>query len=110
MPTRIDHRIVHRLEHYGHDIEHVEYVSELGKGTDDEDIAAYSLDTDRLILTYDDDFLREFDASDYRGLLFIENDTLTSETVSDIVHTMSEHIDHEQADNVLYVSTNWVWC
>jgi predicted nuclease of predicted toxin-antitoxin system len=83
-------------------------VAELGKSTTDDVIAAYSLDTDRLILTNDDDFLREFDASAYCGLLFIEDETLTSETISDIVHALSEHIDHEQADGVLYVSTNWL--
>jgi hypothetical protein len=66
-------RIVHRLEHYGHTIKHVDYVPELGKGTNDDAIATYSLDTDRLILTNDDDFLREFGAGDYRGLLFVEN-------------------------------------
>ncbi len=104
----IDHRIVHRLEHYGHEIEHVDYVPELGKGTDDDAIAAYSLDTDRLILTNDDDFLREFNAGDYRGLLFIESDALSSETISDVVHTISNHIDYGQADGVLYVSTNWL--
>lgn len=60
----VDYRVVHRLEHYGHDIEHVDRVPTLGKGSNDEAIAAYSLDENRLTLT-NDDFLREFDAEEY---------------------------------------------
>ena len=72
----VDYRVVHRLEHYGHDIEHVEFVPELGKGSDDESVARYPLDEDRLLLTSDDDFLTDFDDDDYRGVLFIEDETL----------------------------------
>lgn len=104
----IDHRIVHRLEHYGHDVEHVDYADALGKGTDDATIAAYSTARDRLILSNDDDFLREFDSDDYRGLLFIEDDSLSGTAVADIVHAMAGSVGHEQANGVLYVSTNWL--
>lgn len=27
----VDQRVVHRLDHYGHDVEHVDFVSDLGK-------------------------------------------------------------------------------
>jgi hypothetical protein len=42
------------------------------------------------------------------GCSLSKTDPLASETVSDIVHTISKHIDHEQADGVLYVSANWL--
>jgi hypothetical protein len=82
----VDHRVVHRLEHYGYDVEHVDFVPALGKGTDDEQIAQYSTDTDRAVLTSDDDFLTGFDPGDYAGLLLIEDDSLSPATVADIVH------------------------
>ena len=39
----VDHRVVHRLRHYGHDVEHVDFVAELGKGIDGGSIAQYPL-------------------------------------------------------------------
>lgn len=102
----VDHRIVHRLEHYGHDVEHVDFVSELGKGVDDERIVAYSLETDRAILTSDSDFLVAFDASEYGGLLFVEDETLTVSEVADIVDAIDGAID--DADGLFYVSSNWL--
>ncbi len=35
----VDHRVVHLLRHYGHDVEHVDFVSTLGKGIGDRRIA-----------------------------------------------------------------------
>ena len=65
----VDHRVVYRLDHYGHD---VETVSALGKGTDDADIARYSFETGRTILTSDDDFLTDFSPEEYSGLFFMK--------------------------------------
>lgn len=104
----VDYWVVHRLEHYGHDVEHVDRAPELGKGSSDEEIAAYSIADDRLILTNDDDFLREFCSDDYCGLLFIEDETLSSATIADIVHAISEHVGQDEIEDVFYVSTNWL--
>jgi predicted nuclease of predicted toxin-antitoxin system len=38
----VDHRVVHTLRNLGHVVDHVDFVSTLGKGSTDEDIAAYS--------------------------------------------------------------------
>jgi hypothetical protein len=37
----IDHRVVHRLDNYGHDVEHVDFASGLDKGSDDASVATY---------------------------------------------------------------------
>ena len=29
----VEHEVFHRLDNYGHDVEHVDFVPELGKGT-----------------------------------------------------------------------------
>jgi predicted nuclease of predicted toxin-antitoxin system len=104
----VDHRVVHRLRHYGHDVEHIDFVPDLGKGTDDEAIAQYSLSSNRLLLSSDDDFLTDFSEEEYSGLLFIEDETLSAERVSDVVHAIAEVVDQENVEGVFYVSSEWL--
>lgn len=104
----VDHRVVHRLEHYGHDIEHVDFVAELGKGSADEKIAEYCRTTNRLLVTNDDDFLTDFDEEDHQGLLFIGDETLSAEQIADILHTIATTVDQETIQNVFYVSSAWL--
>lgn len=104
----VDHRVVHRLRHYGNDVEHVDFVSTLGKGTMDGAIAQYSRSSNRLLLTSDDDFLTDFTDDEYSGLLFIEDETLSAEQVSDIVHAIAEIVDQDDVQGVFYVSRAWL--
>ena len=104
----VDQRVVHRLRHYGIDVEHVDFVPALGKGTSDEAIAQYSLSSNRLLLTSDDDFLTGFDEDEYSGLLFVEDETLSAEQVSDIVHAFAEIVDQDDIQGVFYVSREWL--
>ena len=104
----VDHRVVHRLRHYGHDVEHVDFIAELGKGADDESIAQYSLSANRLLLTSDDDFLTDFPEDAYSGLLFIEDETLSAEQTSDIVHSIAEIVSQEDIEGVFYISRQWI--
>ena len=64
------------LEKEGHDVERA--VEVLGTGTDDSKIVAHALETDRLVLTNDTDFLTEYDASDHAGILFQPDDILSA--------------------------------
>lgn len=105
----VDHQVVYRLAHYGHDIEHVDFVSALGKGSSDETIARYSRQEDRHILTNDDDFLTDFTGDEYHGLFFITDETLAGTEIAEIVHTISELVPSERPTNtILYVSSNWL--
>jgi hypothetical protein len=52
LDENVEHEFFHRLNNYGHDIEHVDFVSEPGKRTTDYPIAQYSQDTGRVIPTY----------------------------------------------------------
>lgn len=70
LDENVEHEIAHRLENYGHDVEHVDFVPELGKGISDSKIAEYSTATDRLIPKYDD-FVLAIDRDAYRGVLYI---------------------------------------
>ena len=103
----VDHRVVYRLEHYGYDVVHVDFLAELEKGCPDTAIAAYSLDTGRPILTNDDDFLTEFGDGAFAGLLFIEDDSLPPATVADIVTEILALVDDPDG-RVFYVSRNWL--
>jgi predicted nuclease of predicted toxin-antitoxin system len=71
LDENVEHEVYHRLENYGHDVEHVDFVSELGKGTGEHPIAQYSRDTDRVVVTYDDDFVLEVNETDYHAVLYI---------------------------------------
>ena len=108
LDENVEHEIGFRLEHYGHDVEHVDFIPDLGKGTSDERIAEYSLSTDRLILTYDDDFVLEFDESAYRGVRYIPDLTMQPSDVADIVHRMSKHYPQSAVTGLERVSTEWL--
>lgn len=67
-------RIVRYCAKLGHDVERVVSVSELGAGSDDTDIVAYADRTDRILLTYDGDFLGQQRAQSRIGILFGPDD------------------------------------
>lgn len=108
LDENVEREVLHRLRNYGHDVEHVDFVPELGKGTADTPIAEYSMDTDRLILTYDDDFALELDEDDYRGVLYVGNASLTVEQVADIVHAISQQYPQPEIDGLEYLGEAWL--
>lgn len=81
----------HRLDNYGNDVKHVDFGPELGKVTADHPIARDSFDTDRVIVTYDDDFVLEVDEGMYRAALYFDDATLTVEQVADIIRAVSQN-------------------
>lgn len=103
----VDHRVVHRLEHYGIDVEHVDFAAELQKGCSDVRIAEYSRETGRVVLTNDDDFLKAFDSSDLAGVLFVEDESLPPSSVADIVSEILGAVNDPDG-RVFYVSDNWI--
>jgi predicted nuclease of predicted toxin-antitoxin system len=91
----------------GHDVERLDDVAELGLGSEDESIAQYARERDRLILTQDDDFFTDLGIEDTAGILFQRDQMLSTHEVGDAVHEMSRHL--EQSDVTLeYVSKNWL--
>lgn len=59
LDENLEREVAERLDEAGHDVEHVDSVDELGEGAHDTDLAAYSVETDRAIVTYDDDFVEQ---------------------------------------------------
>jgi hypothetical protein len=108
LDENVEHEILYRLVHYGHDVEHVDFVHELGKGTGDRSIAEYSRDTNRVIVSYDDDFVLDVDPGSFEALLYVSDATLTVTQVADIIHTASEHYPQSELDGVEYVGAEWL--
>jgi hypothetical protein len=108
LDENVEHEVCHRLENYGHDVEHVDFVPELGKGTSDRPIARYSLDTDRVIVTYDDDFVLTVDDELYRAVLYFDDATLSVEQVADIIHTVSQNYPQAELQGIEYVGEEWL--
>lgn len=46
-----------KLTEDGHDVERVATVDALGTGSDDREVCEYALETDRIVVSHDDDFL-----------------------------------------------------
>jgi len=104
----VEHEVHHRLENYGHDVEHVDFLSNLGKGVDDRSIADYSKETDRIIVTYDDDFALELTDEDYRGVFYVHDESLPVKTVADIIHTISKQYPQDEVTGLEYVGNEWL--
>lgn len=101
LPTR---RYLGKL---GHDVEWIGDVSELGLSSSDEDIAAYSLAENRLVLTQDDDFFIELDLSECAGVLFQRDRSLSAREVGDVVDVMSRYVPQAEV-RLEFVSENWL--
>lgn len=103
----VEYRIVHKLRNYGHDVEHVDDLTGLGKGSPDRALGRYSSSEDRLILTYDDDFVLELAPSAYRAVLYVSDVTIPSGTIADAVHGMSKQYPQAEIDDAVHVDA-WV--
>lgn len=108
LDENIEYEVKHRLRNYGHDVEHVDFVSELGKGTEDRSIGEYSLRTGRIIVTYDDDFVLDIHTDEYEAVLYIGEASLSADEIADIIHEMSRHYDQQQIVGIEYVSPEWL--
>jgi hypothetical protein len=104
----VEHEVYQRLENYGHEVEYVDFVGSLGPGSTDSQVAAYAQETDRLIVTYDDDFWTEPDATDHAGVLAFEDATISAKGVADILHAASEHVPQDEIRGVRKLGREWL--
>lgn len=108
LDENVEHEVGHRLEDDGHDVVHVDFVPALGKGTDDETLSAYSIETDRVIVTYDDDFVVERSEDEYRAALYVSDAALSVEQVAAIVHAVSAEYPQAELRGLEYVGREWL--
>ena len=103
----VEYRIVHKLRNYGHEVQHVNDLTAFGKGSSDRELGQYSKSDDRLILTYDDDFILELDPTAYRAALYVSDVTTPARKIAAAVHRMSKQYPQEEISGVVYVD-DWV--
>lgn len=108
LDENVEREVYSRLTAGGHDVQHVDDVPSLEKGASDETLAAYSLETDRTIVTYDDDFVDEVPSDTFRAVLFFENDAMPARSVARIVDAMADAYPHEAVDGVQKAGKEWL--
>lgn len=89
------------LRQEGHDVVRVQDELELGDG--DAEIVAFCRETDRVLLTNDDDFF-EFDDC---GVLFLTEQGAPPREVATAIQRIDRHSDRA-ADRVWHVPNGWV--
>jgi predicted nuclease of predicted toxin-antitoxin system len=98
---------VHYLRKFEHDVDRLDDVAELGLGAEDDSIARYAREHDRLILTQDHDFVSEPMIENTEGVLFQRDRTLTTREVGDAINEMAQYLDQSEI-TLEYVSRNWL--
>ncbi len=103
----VERATIRYLRKLDHDVVWIGDVDELSFGADDESIAAYARENERLILTQDDDFFATLSVEDTDGVLFQKDQSLSARQVGDAVHEISQCID-QSAITLEYVSQTWL--
>lgn len=70
--------------------------------------ARYSIETDRTIATFDDDFIEDVPPSRYRAVLFFEDETIPAREISELVHTMSQVYPHDEVEGLQKTGREWL--
>lgn len=75
LDENMEPKVEHRLDAFGHPVESIGDVPALGSGATDAEIVTYSRENERVILTYDDDFITDHDPSDYHCVIYFANES-----------------------------------
>lgn len=108
LDENVEHEVMHRLDNLGHDVEHVDLSSSVGKGASDAELAAHSLESNRVIVTYDDDFLTDLDSSEYLCVLLIEDKDMSARNVSRAIRAMATVYPAEEFRGLQKVGREWL--
>lgn len=108
LDENIEPQVSHRLDAYGHPAESIEDVRELGLGATDTEIVSYSQKNERVILTYDDDFVTDYDPADYHCVIYFADESLSATQVADIVHKMAETYPESAFSGRQFGSKEWL--
>lgn len=94
----------------GHDAQRVVALEELGPGSDDGTIITYAERENRILVTYDDDFL-DHDALERVGVLFQPDDRTPPFETANVIDAVSSHVDQQAIishDEAFHLTTNWL--
>lgn len=108
LDENLEHELRHRLESLGHDVEHVDEASELGKGAEDQTIARYAADTDRILCTHDDDFVTGPVPTDSSGIVFLPDQTMSSREIASAIDAVAAAYPQSAIEGVETVGREWL--
>jgi predicted nuclease of predicted toxin-antitoxin system len=90
------------LRQEGYDVVRVQDALDLGFG--DDDIMSFCRETDRLVLTNDEDF---FDFDDHPGILFLDEQRTPPRDIVTTITRIDRHVP-ETAGTVWHVPDGWI--
>ena len=97
-----------KLDKAGHDVERVVDVSELGEGVDDATICLYATQTDRLIVTSDNDFV-QMPVDSHGGVFYVPDQSLPPHELYHIIQCVIEVFPNREAmETVTYITLDWL--
>ena len=108
LDENIEHEAMHRLTNYGYDVEHIDLHDDLGKGDPDRRLARYSLETKRIIVSYDTDWVTEFSEDEYHCAFVVDDQSLSARQVAQIVHNMSKIYPESEFVGLQKIGRNWL--
>jgi predicted nuclease of predicted toxin-antitoxin system len=108
LDEHVEHEVYHRLQKYGYEVEHIHFHDTLQKGDEDHTLADYSLANGVLVVTYDDDFQRKYDHSEYWGVLLLSDDDWSAVQVADTIHQILDLYDEPALQQMNVVGREWL--
>jgi len=108
LDEHVEPRVGHRLAAYGYDVVTVGSADGPGSGVDDETVAGYSGRTERVLVTYDDDFVTDLTADDFHCVVYFDDTTLPADDVADVLHEMASSYPESEFRGVQYGSSDWL--
>ena len=108
LDENLEHEVFHRLRNDGHDVRHVDLSEELSKGDADGDLAAFSRESQFVIVTYDDDFRDDFPDDEYHAVLYVPDQTLSAETIAGVLDEISTYYDGDDLRGFLTIGRSWL--
>lgn len=108
LDENMEQELAERLIDRGYRVAHVQDLPELGKGADDTSIVEFSRRQEWVIVTYDPDFVKDYDEADYFGAIYFEDDDLTETEVSDILDAMGQKYPHEAFAGLEFGGREWL--
>lgn len=59
-------------------------------------------------MTYDDDFIYDHDRSDFFGVVYFDDTSLSAEQVADILHRMAESYPQSAFQGIEFAGKEWL--
>lgn len=97
-----------KLEKADHDVERVVDVNELGEGVDDATIRRYAVESGRLIVTSDDDFV-QMPTDSHSGVFYVPDQSLAPHELYHVIQRVIEAFPNREAmETVTYITADWL--